>query len=100
MKLIIPVLFFIFATICITFYMYGYHEYLCKLNYDYPFQDPTLPIDIRLDNLMSLLTPEEKVIRKFIFTIFLLTLTIIISFFFVFKIDMLWMDGTTPGIIS
>ncbi|CAF4774721.1 unnamed protein product, partial [Rotaria sp. Silwood2] len=50
--------------------MYKCHKYLCKLNYDYPFQDPTLPIDIRLDNLMSLLTPEEK-------------------------INMLWMDGTT-----
>jgi hypothetical protein len=55
----------------ITFYMYKYHKYSCKSNYDYPFQDPTLPTDVRLDNLMSLLTPEEKVIIKFIFTIIL-----------------------------
>jgi hypothetical protein len=73
--------------------MYEYHKYLCKLNYDYPFQDPTLPTDIRLDNLMSLLTPEEKVINKFIYSLLLYL------FCFVFKIDMLWMDGATPGII-
>jgi hypothetical protein len=69
MKLIISLLFFIFSTICVTFHMYEYHKYLCGSNYDYPFQDPTLPTEIRLDNLMSLLTPEEKVIIKFIFTI-------------------------------
>ncbi|CAF5135328.1 unnamed protein product, partial [Rotaria sp. Silwood1] len=68
MKLIISILLFIFVFIYITFRIYEYHKNLCKLNYDYPFQDPTLPIDIRLDNLMSLLTPEEK-------------------------INMLWMDG-------
>ncbi|CAF0851194.1 unnamed protein product [Adineta steineri] len=66
MKWIIPILFFI----CSITYMYNYYKYVCKSNYDYPFQDPTLPIDIRLDNLMSLLTPEEK-------------------------IDMLWMGATT-----
>jgi hypothetical protein len=70
----------IFSIIYITFYIYEYHKYSCQLNYDYPFQDPTLPIDVRLENLMSLLTQEEKVIRKFIFTIILLILTIIISF--------------------
>ncbi|CAF3694914.1 unnamed protein product [Rotaria sp. Silwood1] len=70
MKLIISILLFIFAFIYITLRIYEYHKNLCKLNYDYPFQDPTLPIDIRLDNLMSLLTPEEK-------------------------INMLWMDGAT-----
>ncbi len=64
--------------------MYEYHKYVCKLNYDYPFQDPTLPIDIRLDNLMTLLTPEEKVIRKFIFIIILLTLTILLYLFMYF----------------
>jgi hypothetical protein len=42
--------------------VYEYQKDLCKSNYDYPFQDPTLPVDVRLDNLMSLLTPEEKVI--------------------------------------
>ncbi|CAM4875216.1 unnamed protein product [Rotaria socialis] len=71
MKWIIATLFFILPIIYITFYMYEYHKYLCKSNYDYPFQDPTLPTDIRLDNLMSLLTPEEK-------------------------INMLWMDEATP----
>jgi hypothetical protein len=63
----------IFSIIYITFYIYEYHKYSCQLNYDYPFQDPTLPIDVRLENLMSLLTPEEKVI--------LLILTIIIYFY-------------------
>ena len=29
--------------------------------YEYPFQNPKLKIDKRVDNLMSLLTPEEKV---------------------------------------
>jgi len=67
MKLIISILFSTFSIICITIYMYQYHKDACQLNYDYPFQDPTLPIDIRLDNLMSLLTSEEKVIIKFIF---------------------------------
>jgi hypothetical protein len=67
MKLIISISFFIFSIICITFYMYEYRKDVCQLNYDYPFQNPTLPIDIRLDNLMSLLTPEEKVIIKFNF---------------------------------
>jgi len=80
--------------------MYKYHKYSCKSNYDYPFQDPTLPTDVRLDNLMSLLTPEEKVIIKFIFTIILFILTIIVSFFFVFKVDMLWIGESTRGIIS
>ena len=32
-----------------------------KPKYDYPFQDPSLPIDQRVENLISLLTPEEKV---------------------------------------
>jgi hypothetical protein len=47
--------------------MYEYRKDLCESNYDYPFQDPTLPTDVRLDNLMSLLTPEEKVIKLMIF---------------------------------
>ena len=29
--------------------------------YEYPFQNPKLKVDKRVDNLMSLLTPEEKV---------------------------------------
>ncbi len=62
--------------------MYEYRKDVCQLNYDYPFQDPTLPIDIRLDNLMSLLTPEEKVIIKFIFhnNLFLLLLLRLICY--------------------
>ena len=32
-----------------------------KPKYDYPFQDPNLPIEQRVENLISLLTPEEKV---------------------------------------
>ncbi len=32
-----------------------------KPKYDYPFQDPSLPIEQRVENLISLLTPEEKV---------------------------------------
>lgn len=56
MKLIISIPVFIFSIIYIMLHMYE-----CRSNYDYPFQDPTLPIDERLNNLMSLLTPEEKV---------------------------------------
>ena len=29
--------------------------------YEYPFQDPKLSFDKRTDNLLSLLTPEEKI---------------------------------------
>jgi beta-glucosidase len=29
--------------------------------YQYPFQNPNLPIEERVDNIISLLTPEEKV---------------------------------------
>ena len=29
-----------------------------KPKYDYPFQDPSLPIEQRVENLISLLTPE------------------------------------------
>jgi hypothetical protein len=91
MKLVVLILFLIVSIIYITFCIYvEYHKYLCKLNYDYPFQDPTLPIDIRLDNLMSLLTPEEKVIIKFEYYYIFLS---------IFKIDMLWMDGGTSGTI-
>ncbi|MCQ2074966.1 MAG: glycoside hydrolase family 3 C-terminal domain-containing protein [Bacteroidaceae bacterium] len=32
-----------------------------KTQYEYPFQNPKLSIEKRVDNLMSLLTPEEKV---------------------------------------
>jgi len=32
----------------------------CKTKYEYPFQDPELPIDERVENLISLLTLEEK----------------------------------------
>ena len=32
-----------------------------KPKYDYPFQDPSKPIEERVENLISLLTPEEKV---------------------------------------
>ncbi len=32
-----------------------------KATYEYPFQDPDLPVDERVDNLLSLLTLEEKV---------------------------------------
>ena len=30
-------------------------------NWQYPYQDPSLPIEQRVENLLSLLTPEEKV---------------------------------------
>ena len=32
-----------------------------KKTYEYPFQDPSLKVDERVENLISLLTPEEKV---------------------------------------
>ena len=33
----------------------------CGQKYEYPFQNPKLSIDKRVENLISLLTPEEKV---------------------------------------
>jgi beta-glucosidase len=30
-------------------------------NYDYPFQDPSLPIEARISNILSLMTVEEKI---------------------------------------
>ena len=33
----------------------------CAQSYEYPYQNPKLPIEERVENLMSLLTPEEKV---------------------------------------
>ena len=33
----------------------------CARSYEYPYQNPKLPIEERVENLMSLLTPEEKV---------------------------------------
>lgn len=61
-----------FVMMYLTFTSYKFYKDFSKVNYDYvyPFQDPKLPIDVRLDNLMSLLTQDEK-------------------------IDMLWMDGST-----
>ena len=80
MQLLISVLLFVVSITYITFYTYEFHKYLCKVSYDYPFQDPTLPIDTRLDNLMSLLTLEEKVIIViYTFTIILLIITIVAS---------------------
>ncbi len=32
-----------------------------KKTYEYPFQNPSLPVEERVENLLSLLTPEEKV---------------------------------------
>ena len=32
-----------------------------KKTYDFPFQDPSLPTEERIDDLLSLLTPEEKI---------------------------------------
>ncbi|MBQ2104577.1 MAG: hypothetical protein II478_05360, partial [Bacteroidales bacterium] len=32
-----------------------------KTEYEYPFQNPKLSNEARVDNLISLLTPEEKV---------------------------------------
>ena len=32
-----------------------------KARYDYPFQNPSLKMEERIDNLLSLLTPEEKI---------------------------------------
>ena len=33
----------------------------CDSKHDYPFRNPDLPIEERIDNLLSLLTPEEKI---------------------------------------
>ncbi len=32
-----------------------------KQSYEYPYQNPKLPVEERVENLMSLLTPEEKI---------------------------------------
>ena len=32
-----------------------------KTSYKYPFQDPSLKMEQRIENLLSLLTPEEKI---------------------------------------
>src|SRR5437868_1260135 len=29
--------------------------------YQYPFQNPNLPVETRIDNILSLMTPEEKI---------------------------------------
>ena len=50
-----------FVMVYVTYASYKFYEDFFETNYDYPFQDPTLPIDVRLDNLMSLLTQDEKV---------------------------------------
>jgi beta-glucosidase len=36
-------------------------SFIEKPTYEYPFQDPTLPIEKRVDNLVSLLTLDEKI---------------------------------------
>ena len=62
----------ILSMLCIARYMYTHPQYCNESkNYDYPFQDPTLPVEMRLDNLMSLLTQEEKVMTRLIFLMIL-----------------------------
>jgi beta-glucosidase len=36
-------------------------SFIEKTNYEFPFQDPTLPLEKRVDNLVSLLTLDEKI---------------------------------------
>jgi beta-glucosidase len=38
-----------------------FSSFLPKPKYDYPFQNPSLPIEKRVDNLVSLLTLDEKI---------------------------------------
>lgn len=61
MKLADAILLLIFSNTYIKCFAHKNDKRVSKLSYDYPFQDPTLPVDVRLANLMSLLTPEEKV---------------------------------------
>ncbi len=61
-KLWIFMLLSTFVMLYLTYYSYNFYKDFFKTRYDYLFQDPTLPIDIRLDNLMSLLTQREKVL--------------------------------------
>lgn len=44
------------ATIAILFAIVAHSQ-----NYQYPFQNPSIPIDARVENLLSLMTPQEKV---------------------------------------
>ena len=48
----------VFKTICLSLFLTGL--FACGQKYEYPFQDPDLPIDERVENLLSLLTMEEK----------------------------------------
>jgi hypothetical protein len=64
MKWIISMIFFILAITYVIFLMSVHRDQPCNAKYEYPFQDPTLPTDVRLDNLMSLLTTTEKVIAS------------------------------------
>mgnify|MGYP003623243154 CR=1 FL=1 len=48
----------VLKAICLLLFLCGLSA--CGQKYEYPFQDPDLPIDERVENLLSLLTIEEK----------------------------------------
>lgn len=50
---------FIKMLICLPALLAG--SFLSAQTYEYPFQDPDLPEDVRIDNLLSLMTLEEKI---------------------------------------
>ncbi len=51
----------LFKTTLLAVVMFGLMSCGPKATYEYPFQDPSLPNEERVENLLSLLTPEEKV---------------------------------------
>ena len=50
---------FIYKLTCLLAMLAG--SFLSAQTYEYPFQDPDLPEDVRIDNLLSLMTLEEKI---------------------------------------
>ncbi len=51
----------LFKTTLVAFVMCSLFSCGPKVTYEYPFQDPSLSNEERVENLLSLLTPEEKV---------------------------------------
>ena len=50
---------FIYKLTCLLAMLAG--SFLSAQTYEHPFQNPDLPEDVRIDNLLSLMTLEEKI---------------------------------------
>ncbi|MDE3182804.1 MAG: glycoside hydrolase family 3 C-terminal domain-containing protein [Bacteroidota bacterium] len=49
------------CTLCIFFFLVIGVKSFAQSKYQYPFQDPNLGIEKRIDNIISLMTPDEKI---------------------------------------